>query len=158
MAKDAKSMIGRVVPALKRVATGEQIINLRELKPKIIVLYFYPRDKTPGCTLEGQEFTRLKAQFKKYGAIILGVSGDSLKSHESFQEACGIGVDLIEDSDQKLCKAFDVIQMKNLYGKKYLGIERSTFVIDQNSIIQAEWRKLKVPGHAEAVLDFVKSL
>ena len=154
----AKSLIGSLAPDVECEVTGEQKINLQNLKGSIVVLYFYPKDKTPGCTLEGQEFTRLKAKFKKLGAQIFGVSADSLKSHESFQKTCGLKIDLIADSDQKLCKAFNVIQMKSLYGRQYLGIERSSFVIDQKSVIRAEWRKLKVAGHAESVLDFVKNL
>jgi peroxiredoxin Q/BCP len=154
----AASLIGQKAPSLALPATGSQLIDLADIKGQIVVLYFYPRDRTPGCTLEGQDFTRLAKKFKKCGATILGVSADSIKSHESFRNTCKIEVDLIEDTEQKLSKAFDVIQMKSLYGKQYLGIERSTFVIDQKSVIRAEWRKVRALGHAEEVLEFVKTL
>jgi len=154
----AKSMLGQAVPSIELLATGSQKINLQKLKGTKVVLYFYPRDKTPGCTLEGHEFTKLKAEFSKNDTQVFGVSADSLQSHESFKESCGFKVDLIEDKDQKLCRAFDVIQMKNMYGRKYEGIERSTFVIDEKGIVHGEWRKVKVPGHAQEVLNFVKTL
>lgn len=154
----ARSMIGLKAPSLALSATSDQVVNLSLMKKQIVVLYFYPKDKTPGCTLEGQDFTRLRKKFEKNGAHVFGVSSDSLRSHESFRKSCQISIDLIGDADQKLAKAFDVIQMKSLYGKNYLGIERSTFVIDQKSVVRAEWRKVKVLGHAEEVLKFVESL
>ncbi len=151
-------MIGKKAPAIELPATNDQKINLQKLKGSKVVLYFYPKDKTPGCTLEGQDFSKLKSQFKKQGAVVFGVSRDSVKMHESFKDSCGLSVELIEDKDEKLCRAFDVIQMKSLYGKKYEGIERSTFVIDEKGVIQAEWRKVKVKGHADIVLEYVSRL
>ena len=154
----AKSMIGLKAPAIELPATNDQQINLQKIKDVKVVLYFYPKDKTPGCTLEGQDFSKLKALFKKHGAQIFGVSKDTIKMHEAFKESCGLSIDLIEDKDEKLCRAFDVIQMKSLYGRKYEGIERSTFVIDEKGIVRAQWRKVKVAGHADSVLEFIKTM
>ncbi len=154
----AKTFIGKKAPDFKLPMTGNQIFDLKNLKGQKFVLYFYPKDKTPGCTLEAQDFSKLKAQFKKYGALVFGVSRDSLKIHESFKESCQINIDLVEDQDELLCKAYDVIQMKSLYGRKFKGIERSSFVIDEEGVIRSEWRKVKVKDHAQEVLDFIKGL
>ena len=123
-----------------------------------VVLYFYPKDNTPGCTTEGAAFRDLHPEFRKLGAVVAGVSRDSLKSHESFKAKMGFPFPLISDPDETLCKRFDVIKMKNMYGKQVRGIERSTFVIDGDGNIAREWRGVKVPGHAEEVLEFVKTL
>ncbi len=152
-----KLKIGDHAPDLEIPATSGQTLSVTDFKGKGLVLYFYPKDNTPGCTLEGQDFKRLEKKFKAAGVSILGVSKDSLKAHEKFKEKCGFPFELLSDEDGKLCKAFDVIQMKSLYGRKFEGIERSTFVIDSKGVVRGEWRKVKVAGHAEEVLDFVKS-
>ena len=123
-----------------------------------VVLYFYPRDNTPGCTTEGMEFRDLYPKCLKAGAVVAGVSRDSLKSHGSFRDKMGFPFPLLSDTDEALCRQFDVIRMKNMYGKQVRGIERSTFVIDREGKLAREWRKVKVPGHAREVLDFVKTL
>ncbi len=131
---------------------------LKDFKGENIVLYFYPKDDTPGCTAEGTDFTHLYKKFRELDTHILGVSRDSLSSHEKFKAKYGYRFDLISDPDETLCKAFDVIKEKNLYGKKILGIERSTFILNKKGELLKEWRKVKVPGHAQEVLDFVKTL
>ena len=123
-----------------------------------VVLYFYPKDNTPGRTVEGTQFRDLYPQFKKLGAVIVGCSRDSLKSHEGFKAKMGFPFELLSDADEKLCSTFGVIKMKDMYGKKVRGIERSTFVIDGAGKLAKEWRGVKVPGHAEEVLEFVKTL
>ena len=123
-----------------------------------VVLYFYPKDNTPGCTMEGAQFRDLHKKFEKAGAVVVGVSRDSLKSHESFKAKMAFPFDLIADADEKLCGQFGVIKMKNMYGRQVRGIERSTFVIDAKGTLVREWRGVKVPGHAEEVLAFVKTL
>jgi thioredoxin-dependent peroxiredoxin len=123
-----------------------------------VVLYFYPRDNTPGCTTEGQQFRDLYPQFAKIGVIVAGVSRDSLKSHENFRTKMAFPFPLLSDADEALCTQFDVIKMKNMYGKQVRGIERSTFVIDASGKLAREWRGVKVPGHAREVLEFVKTL
>jgi peroxiredoxin Q/BCP len=132
--------------------------RLSDHKGKKVVLYFYPKDNTPGCTTEGAAFRDLHDKFKRAGAVIAGVSRDSLKSHEGFKAKMGFPFELISDADEKLCQRFDVIKMKNMYGKKVRGIERSTFVIDADGRLAKEWRGVKVPGHAEEVLEAVKAL
>ena len=156
--KGILTMLNKQVPNLNLPATGGQTVKLKELKGQIIVLYFYPKDATPGCTQEGADFTKLHREFKKSGAEIFGVSKDSLSSHEKFKEKQNYSFDLISDEEGQLCKAFDVLKEKSMYGKTYLGIERSTFVISEKGIIEKEWRQVKVEQHAKAVLDFVKSL
>lgn len=121
------------------------------------MLYFYPKDSTPGCTTEGLDFNALLPQFKKAGAMVLGVSRDSVKSHDNFCAKQGFAFPLISDSDEALCRAFDVIKEKNMYGKQVLGIERSTFLLSPEGHVVQEWRKVKVAGHAEAVLAAVKA-
>lgn len=121
------------------------------------MLYFYPKDSTPGCTTEGLDFNALLPQFKKSGAVVLGVSRDSVKSHDNFCAKQGFTFPLISDSDEALCRAFDVIKEKNMYGKQVLGIERSTFLLSPAGHVVQEWRKVKVAGHAEAVLAAVKA-
>ena len=145
-------------PDLSLPATGEQQINLAELKGQAVVIYFYPKDNTPGCTNETRDFGALHPEFVKAGCTVLGVSRDSLKSHENFKAKLELPFELISDTDEALCQAFDVIKMKNMYGKQVRGIERSTFVFDKDGQLVQEWRKVKVDGHAQAVFDFVKSL
>ena len=123
-----------------------------------MVLYFYPKDSTPGCTREGQDFRDNYAKFKRAGAEIVGVSRDSLKSHENFKAKQEFPFELMSDKDEELCQVFDVIKMKNMYGKQVRGIERSTFLIDKNGVLQHEWRKVKVDGHADEVLKAVKEI
>ena len=123
-----------------------------------VVLYFYPKDNTPGCTTEGMQFRDLHPKFEKLGAVVAGVSRDSLKSHENFKAKMGFPFPLLSDPDEALCTQFGVIKMKNMYGKKVRGIERSTFVVDKAGNLAREWRGVKVPGHAEDVLAFVKTL
>lgn len=151
--------IDQAVPNFTAAATGEQpTITLSELKGKKVVLYFYPKDNTPGCTTESQDFTALNSEFEKAGAIVLGVSRDSLKSHEGFKLKLNMPFELISDTDEALCQLFDVIKTKNMYGKQVQGIERSTFVIDAQGVLRGQWRKVKVPEHAQSVLEFVKAL
>jgi len=154
----SKVSIGKKVPQFSLPATGEQIIKLSELKGKNIVLYFYPKDSTPGCTLEGQDFRDNIRKFSSRNTRILGVSRDTLSSHEKFKEKQKFPFDLISDEDEKLCTLFDVIKEKNMYGKKHMGIERSTFLIDEEGILRNEWRKVSVKGHVEEVLEAVKNL
>ena len=150
--------VGKKVPPFSLPATGEQDIALSDLKGKNVVLYFYPKDSTPGCTREGQDFRDNYTKFKRQNTVILGVSRDSLKSHENFKAKQGFQFDLLADKDEVLCTLFDVIKMKNMYGKKVRGIERSTFLIDSNGKLKQEWRKVKVDGHAKEVLAAVKAL
>ena len=139
-------------------ATGEREIALQDLRGQAVVLYFYPRDNTPGCTREGQDFRDLYDQFQQAGAEIIGVSRDSLKTHENFSAKHEFPFPLIADLDEVLCNHFGVMKEKNMYGKKVIGIERSTFLIDSTGHIAQAWRKVKVPGHAEAVLEKLREL
>ncbi len=147
---------GNKITDIKLAATGAQIIQLSDFKGKNIVLYFYPKDSTPGCTLEGQDFRDNKSKFSARNTIIFGVSRDSVKSHENFKSKQSFSFDLLSDPDEKLRKQFDVIKEKNIYGKKVIGIERSTFLIDEDGILVKEWRKVKVKGHVEEVLEEIK--
>lgn len=150
--------VNKKVPAFKLPATGEQTISLASLKGKNIILYFYPKDNTPGCTQEGQDFRDNIAKFKRQNCIILGVSRDTLRTHENFKTKHKFTFDLLSDSEEELCKLFDVIKLKNMYGKKHLGIERSTFLINDKGVLKQEWRKVKVNGHVDEVLTTVKTL
>ena len=151
-------MIGKPVPDFSVSATGGQTVTRAALLGKKVVLYFYPKDNTPGCTTEGEDFTRLSAEFDAAGAVIFGVSRDSLKSHEGFKAKLCMPFELLSDADETLCKLFDVIKMKNMYGKQVMGIERSTFLIDGEGVLRREWRGVKVAGHAEEVLQAVRDL
>ena len=139
-------------------ATSGQTFNLSAQAGKIVVIYFYPKDSTPGCTTEGQQFRDLYDQFAAVDAIILGISRDSVKSHENFKAKQSFPFELGSDTDEAVCNLFAVMKMKNMYGKQVRGVERSTFVIDRNGVLRREWRGVKVPGHAQEVLDFVKTL
>jgi len=150
--------IGKAVPNFEVAATGDKNIKLSELAGKNIVIYFYPKDSTPGCTREGQDFRDNHNKFKRQKCLIFGVSRDSIKSHENFKAKQAFTFDLLSDKEEQLCELFSVIKMKNMYGKKVRGIERSTFLIDANGILQHEWRGIKVPGHVEEVLEQVKLL
>jgi len=150
--------IGKKVTPFSLPATGEKNVSLKDFKGTHLIIYFYPKDSTPGCTLEGQNFRDRYADFKKAGAEILGVSRDSLKAHENFRARQGFPFDLLSDQDESLCRQFDVIHEKNMYGRKVMGIVRSTFLIDSTGVLQKEWRKVKVKGHVDDVLEAVKSL
>ncbi|HVO00447.1 MAG TPA: peroxiredoxin [Steroidobacteraceae bacterium] len=150
--------IGKVVPDFSLPATGGTPFRLRDARGQALVLYFYPRDSTPGCTLEGQDFQRLLPAFKRAGAQVCGISRDSMASHEKFCAAHGFRFPLLVDADGEACRLFDVIHEKNMYGRKVLGIVRSTFLIDAAGKLRREWRKVKVEGHAAEVLEAVKSL
>jgi peroxiredoxin Q/BCP len=143
-------------PDLPLVLGSGKTARLSDYRGKWLVLYFYPKDSTPGCTTEGLEFNALLTRFRRAGAEILGVSKDSVKSHANFRAKQGFRFDLVSDADEALCKAFDVIREKSLYGRKFLGIERSTFLIDPDGRVAAEWRKVRVAGHAEAVYDALR--
>ena len=138
--------------------TGGKTFQLSKAKDKFVVLYFYPKDNTPGCTTEGTQFRELYPEFQKLGCGIYGISRDSLKSHEGFKAKLGFPFYLLADTEEKACSQFKVIKMKNLYGKQVRGIERSTFVLDRERVIRREWRGVKVPGHVQEVLDFVKTV
>lgn len=150
--------IGAKLPNLSVESTGEKTINLNKLKGNNVIVYFYPKDSTPGCTTEGQNFRDRFKEFQANDCIIFGVSRDSIKSHERFKEKQEFPFDLLSDSDEKLCDKFDVIKLKKLYGKEYMGIERSTFLFDKTGKLVNEWRKVRVKGHVDEVLDAVKSL
>jgi peroxiredoxin Q/BCP len=149
--------IGKKIKNFSLPATGDKTISLKELAGKKVVLYFYPKDSTPGCTIEGQNFRDAKAKFARLNTVILGVSRDSLKKHENFKSKQDFNFDLLSDEDETLCKQFDVIKLKKLYGKEYMGVERSTFLIDENGVLLAEWRNVKVKDHVETVLAACKA-
>jgi peroxiredoxin Q/BCP len=154
----SKVSVGNKVPQFKLPATGDQTIKLSDFKGKNVVLYFYPKDSTPGCTLEGQGFRDNIRKFRARNTVVLGVSRDSLKSHENFKTKQKFPFELISDSDEELCDLFDVIKDKNMYGKKVRGIERSTFLINEKGELAKEWRKVKVDGHVNEVLEAIKNL
>lgn len=150
--------IGKKAPDFTLPATGGSDWSLKAQAGKPVVLYFYPKDNTPGCTQEGTDFRDLHAQFKKAGAVIVGLSRDSIKSHESFKAKFEFPFELLSDKDETVCKLFDVIREKSLYGKKYMGVDRSTFLIDAKGILRGEWRSVKVKGHAQEVLAALSAL
>jgi len=151
-------MIDQPVADFTLPATGGEAFTLSAHRGHTVVLYFYPKDSTPGCTTEAQQFRDLHAAFAAAGAIVAGVSRDSLRSHENFRAKQELPFALLSDADETLCNRFQVIKQKKLYGKEVRGIERSTFVIDGKGVLRKEWRGVKVPGHAEEVLEFVKTL
>jgi peroxiredoxin Q/BCP len=148
--------IGQLAPALRGASTAGPIA-LRDLRGKYAVVYFYPKDNTPGCTKEAQDFRDLAKAFKKESSVVIGVSRDSMASHEKFQTKQSIDFALVSDPDETWCKAFDVIHEKSLYGRKFIGVVRSTFLIDPNGRLINEWRGVKVPGHANVVLETIKA-
>jgi len=147
--------VGTKIKNFKAEMTGSGIFNLADYKGKRVIIYFYPRDNTPGCTSEGEDFRDKYKLFKKKKTEIFGVSKDSVKSHESFKNKFNFPFELISDPEEKVCKIFDVIKEKSMYGKKYMGIERSTFLIDSKGKLVEEWRKVKVKGHVEEVLSIL---
>jgi peroxiredoxin Q/BCP len=150
-------MADKAVSDFALPATGGKEFRLSAVKSRRVVLYFYPKDNTPGCTTEGTQFRDLHPRFLKAGCAVYGVSRDSLKSHENFKAKMGFPFELLSDESEKICNQFGVMKMKNMYGKKVRGIERSTFVLDGDRVIRREWRGVKVPGHAQEVLDFVET-
>ncbi len=150
--------LNKTVPDFEAAATGDQTIRLSDLRGKNVVIYFYPKDSTPGCTTEGQDFRDRMEAFAALDTEIFGVSRDGLKSHENFRSKQSFPFHLISDKDETLCKLFDVIKLKKLYGKEYMGIERSTFLIDAEGVLRKEWRGVRVKGHADEVLEAVKAL
>jgi peroxiredoxin Q/BCP len=154
---DTGDRLDKTVSSLPLALSSGETAQLKDYAGQWLVLYFYPKDSTPGCTTEGLDFNALLARFKKLGATVLGVSRDSVKSHQNFCAKQGFKFDLVSDKDEALCQAFGVIKEKSLYGRKYIGIERSTFLIDPKGVIAQSWRPVKVPGHAQAVLDALKA-
>lgn len=154
----SQPQLNKKAPNFKLPATGDQTLSLADFKGKHLVIYFYPKDNTPGCTTEGQDFRDHYKQFQKHNTEILGVSRDSVRTHENFRKKHEFPFDLLSDADEEMCKAFDVIKLKKLYGREYMGIERSTFLIDAQGKLKQEWRKVKVKGHVEEVLETVKAL
>ena len=150
--------MNRVVADFTADATGDQKVRLKDLRGKNVVIYFYPKDSTPGCTTEGRDFSALHSRFKRAKTVIFGVSRDSIASHEKFKDKQGFTFELLSDPDEKLCKQFDVIHEKTLYGRKFMGVVRSTFLIDADGKLRQEWRKVKVAGHAEEVLEAARAL
>ena len=151
-------MQGKPVPDFSLPSTGGSTFKLSSARGKTVVLYFYPKDNTPGCTTEGADFRDSYPAFKRAGAEVLGISRDSLASHERFKEKLKFPFELLADPEEAVCKQFGVIKMKSMYGKKVRGIERSTFVVDKDGVLAREWRGVKVPGHVQEVLNFVKAL
>ncbi len=149
--------LGQAVANFTATATSDQQVSLAALKGKKLVLYFYPKDSTPGCTTQGGNFRDLYSEFQAANTEVFGISRDSLKSHEKFKAKQNYPFELISDADESLCKLFDVLKLKKLFGKEYMGIERSTFLIDEEGKLLQEWRKVKVAGHVQEVLAAVKS-
>lgn len=150
--------LNRVVADFSAATTGDTKMRLKELRGKNVILYFYPKDSTPGCTLEGLDFAAMHAKFRRQNTVIFGVSRDSLASHEKFKAKQNFPFELISDPDEKVCRKFDVIHEKSLYGRKFMGVVRSTFLIGADGKLRAEWRKVKVKGHVDEVFDAVRSL
>src|SRR5690606_9640372 len=154
----ANVTLGKKVPDFELPATGDKTFRLSDHLGERVVLYFYPKDSTPGCTTEGQHFRDSHRRFRARNTRVFGISRDSLKSHENFKAKQEFPFDLLSDADEKVCRLFDVIQEKNMYGRKVLGIVRSTFLIDEEGVLRREWRGVKVNGHVEEVLEAIKSL
>ena len=150
--------LNRVVADFRADATGGKTLRLKDLRGQNVVLYFYPKDSTPGCTTEGRDFAALHSKFRRQQTVVLGISRDSIASHEKFKEKQGFPFDLLSDPEERICRQFDVIQEKTLYGRKFMGVVRSTFLIDSAGKLRSEWRNVKVKGHAEEVLEAAKSL
>ena len=150
--------LNEVIPDFNTKATSDTELNQLSLKGHKTVIYFYPKDNTPGCTTEGQEFRDSIEDFKNTNTVIYGVSRDSMKTHENFKAKQAFPFELISDPEETFCKLFDVIKLKKLYGKEYLGIDRSTFLIDENAVLVKEWRGVKIKGHVEEVLAACKEL
>ncbi|MGP4843367.1 peroxiredoxin [Marinobacter sp. 1Y8] len=151
--------LDKPVPEFSLPATGDQNISLSDFKGKQnVVIYFYPKDSTPGCTTEGQDFRDNHSAFEAEDTVILGVSRDGIKSHENFKAKQEFNFDLLSDKEEELCQLFDVIKLKKMYGKESLGVERSTFIIDKDGVLRKEWRGVKVKGHVDEVLEAVRAL
>jgi peroxiredoxin Q/BCP len=150
--------IGDTIPDVELAATGDKTLKLSDFRGQRLVLYFYPKASTPGCTQEGLDFTAAADDFAKLNTAILGASRDGIKAQENFKTKQGFVFDLLADKDEELCKAFDVIKLKKMYGKESLGIERSTFLIDEAGVLRQEWRGVKVKGHVEEVLEALRAL
>ena len=154
----SKSLLGKKSPKFKAECTSNKILSNEDFIGKNLVIYFYPKDSTPGCTTEGQEFRDQYKIFKKYNTDIIGVSRDSIKSHGNFKLKQSFPFELLSDPDEKVCKAFDVMKLKSMYGREYIGVDRSTFIINDKGIVVREWRSVKVKGHVDEVLEAVKEL
>lgn len=154
----SKVVVGKKVPKFEALLDNKKTFKLSETRGKNLVLYFYPKDSTPGCTKEGEDFRDQNKNFIEHNTIVIGVSRDSVGSHEKFIGKYNFPFNLISDEDEKVCNLFDVIKEKNMYGRKVLGIERSTFLVDSEGILRCEWRKIKVRGHAKEVLHALKDL
>lgn len=150
--------LGKLVPKFSIAATGEQAISAHQYRGRWLIIYFYPKDNTPGCTTEGKDFRDHYGEFEKLDAVVLGVSRDSVKVHTNFKAKHEFPFELLADQQEQLCQLFDVIKEKNMYGRKVMGIERSTFLIDPKGKLAAQWRKVKVKGHVEALLATLKEL
>lgn len=151
-------MLGKPVPDFSLASTGGSTFRLSSTRGKKLVLYFYPKDNTPGCTTQGADFRDRHKDFRRAGCEVFGISRDALKSHENFKSKMKIPFELLSDPDEAVCSQFGVMKQKNMYGKKVRGIERSTFAIDEDGVLAREWRGVKVSGHVEEVLNFVKAL
>jgi len=151
-------LLGKPVPDFSLPSTGDATFRLSEVRGRKLVLYFYPKDNTPGCTRQGADFRDRHKEFQRAGCEVLGISRDSLKSHEGFKAKMKFPFELLSDPEEAVCKQFGVMKLKNMYGKQVRGIERSTFVLDREGRLAREWRGVKVPGHVEEVLNFVKAL
>ena len=154
----SQAAVGQAAPNIELLITGDRRVNLRDYRGKPLVLFFYPKANTPGCTQEGQDFRDAVADFDSQSAVLLGASRDGLVAQENFKAKHGFPFDLVSDKDEQLCNLFDVIKMKNMYGKQVRGIERSTFLIDAEGVLRQEWRKVKVKAHVAEVLAAVKTL
>ncbi len=150
--------IGAPVPEFSVLATGDKQVKLSDLRGSNVVLFFYPKANTPGCSQEGQDFRDAHAEFSRLGTVILGISRDTLRAQENFKAKFEFPFDLLADTDEQVCKLFDVIKQKNMYGRQVMGIERSTFLIDREGVLRQEWRKVKVKGHVDEVLAAVRQL
>ncbi len=155
---DKKVTIGKKSPSFSAPSTGAKAWKSAEASGKKLVVYFYPRDNTSGCTKEGEAFRDLYPAFRKAGAVIIGVSPDTIASHEKFKDKMSFPFELLADEERKVCGLFDVIREKSMYGRKFMGVERSTFLFDASGVLRQEWRKVKVPGHADAVLAAVQAI
>ena len=153
-----KNLEGKKCPKFSAEATNQQTISNKTYEDKNVVIYFYPKDSTPGCTSEGQEFRDFYKKFKKCNTEILGVSRESIKSHENFKSKESFPFELLSDPDEKVCKAFDVMKMKSMYGRQYMGVDRSTFIVNDKGKIIKQWRAVKVKGHVQEVLETIQDL
>lgn len=153
-----KQLEGKKCPDFSGDCTSNKNLSFNDFKGKNLVIYFYPKDSTPGCTTEGQDFRDNYKEFQKYNTEILGVSRDSVKSHENFKQKQSFPFELLSDPDEKMCKSFDVMKLKSMYGKEYIGVDRSTFLISSDGKVAREWRSVKVKGHVAEVLEAVKLL